>query len=155
MVITESLIRRFWKYAHKADGCWLWTGTLRPDGYGVLGLGGRKDGLIRAHRLSWIIRGLDLPDNMIVCHKCDTPPCVNPEHLFIGTHLDNHTDMKLKGRSSAPPVHFGTSNNKAHLIEYNGEIMCLSDWSHRTGVKATTIRARLKSGWSVERSLLK
>jgi len=78
------------------DDCWLWTGTLDKDGYGVMGVGDRK---LRAHRLSWAIHNGPIPLSMCVLHRCDVPGCVNPAHLFLGTQADNMRDMTIKGRS--------------------------------------------------------
>lgn len=96
------LEKRFWKYVDKdgPNGCWLWTGTLRPDGYGVIGRGGRGQGLERANRLSYMIHFGQIPDGMFVCHKCDNPTCVNPEHLFLGSPGDNCHDMVKKKRNA-------------------------------------------------------
>ena len=76
-------------------GCWLWLGSVSPDGYGRVIIGGKK---VLAHRVAWEqVRG-PIPQGMCVCHKCDTPACVNPSHLWLGTHTENMRDMSLKGR---------------------------------------------------------
>jgi hypothetical protein len=77
-------------------GCWPWTGGKKHDGYGILRIFGRHEG---AHRASWILTNGPIDDaSIFVCHRCDNPPCVNPAHLFLGTHLDNMRDMIRKGR---------------------------------------------------------
>lgn len=65
--------------------------------YGQANYKGKK---LKAHRLSWILHYGEIPENMVVCHKCDNPKCVNPEHLFLGTQRDNLKDMKTKGRQN-------------------------------------------------------
>ena len=75
-------------------GCWLWIGSADEDGYGSIYDGRGK----RAHRVAWELFRGDIPHGMQVCHKCDTPACVNPDHLFIGTGLDNMRDKVRKGR---------------------------------------------------------
>lgn len=80
------------------SGCWLWLGQCDSKGYGRISLGGRHGGNTGAHRLSLKIAGVDVPDDMLVCHHCDVPSCVNPDHLFIGTQHDNLVDMVSKGR---------------------------------------------------------
>lgn len=77
------------------SGCWLWIGSASLKGYGILHT---KNGNKGAHRLSWIENYGDIPVGMFVCHKCDTPACINPEHLFLGTVQDNVDDAKNKGR---------------------------------------------------------
>ncbi len=77
------------------SGCWLWTASVISDGYGCL----RSDGRTQyAHRLSYEINTGPIPEGMFVCHKCDTPSCVNPRHLFLGTNQDNIKDSMEKGR---------------------------------------------------------
>lgn len=76
-------------------GCVLWTGCVDRDGYGITSDDGKKT---RAHRAAYRIAKGDIPEKMQVCHKCDTPACVNPDHLFLGTNLDNYEDSLRKGR---------------------------------------------------------
>lgn len=86
------------------SGCWLWTGAIRGDGYGNFTYQGRNHG---AHRVSWAFHHGPIPEGQNVCHKCDTPLCVNPDHLFLGSRSDNMRDMSKKGRgvnfSTLPP----------------------------------------------------
>ena len=79
-------------------GCWLWTGFL--VGHGKFKYAGIKHQrkILKGHRLSWEFHRGVIPRGLHVCHHCDTPPCVNPDHLFVGTNSDNMQDMIRKGR---------------------------------------------------------
>lgn len=78
--------------------CWMWKGPTRGNNnYGSFTVGYRVVSAA-AHRASWALHFGDLPENIEVCHKCDFPKCVNPEHLFLGTHHENMRDMVKKGR---------------------------------------------------------
>lgn len=82
-------------------GCLLWTGAEGLDGYGLFSVFGKT---LRAHRVAWMLWRGPIPQGpgalgVIVCHRCDTPFCVNPDHLFLGTQRDNIRDCIAKGRS--------------------------------------------------------
>ncbi|PCI04596.1 MAG: hypothetical protein COB78_09905 [Hyphomicrobiales bacterium] len=92
---------RFWKYVKKSTGnkCWAWTGATDQHGYGKIGVGRRipKQDL-KAHRLSYEMRFGPIQNGNVICHACDNPNCVNPNHLFEGTQKDNMQDASRKGR---------------------------------------------------------
>lgn len=95
---TESAdaIARFWAKVDKSGECWIWTAGRDRDGYGCAHFS-RKP--IRAHRASWILTNGSIPDDKpCVLHRCDNPPCVRPDHLWVGTTDDNNKDMAAKGR---------------------------------------------------------
>lgn len=91
-------------------GCWLWIGGVNSDGYGAW----KAHGETRAHRASWVLHNGVVPPGMHVLHKCDRPNCVNPDHLFLGTHQDNMADLRNKGRAYGAR---GESNYGAKLTE--------------------------------------
>lgn len=92
------LMRRVVK---QPSGCWEWQGARQRMGHGVIGRGRRGEGTVLVHRLSWEVHNGPVPVGMCVCHHCDNPPCVNPDHLFVGTRNDNNQDMMRKGRHAS------------------------------------------------------
>lgn len=105
-------VQRFWEKVQKTDGCWLWLAYKQPRGYGQF----KHQGRMRlAHRFSWELTNGLIPEGECVLHTCDNPACVNPEHLFLGTQLDNSLDMYEKGRQAPSPACAGETNGRAKL----------------------------------------
>ena len=104
------LADRLWERVEFTPTCWLWKGATAPMGwYGHLAYRGRH---LAAHRLSWELANGPIPDGLQVLHRCDVPRCVRPDHLFLGSTLDNMGDAALKGR-----MHPGEANGIAKLTE--------------------------------------
>lgn len=95
-----EVIRRFWGRVNRGDGCWEFRGGRTKKGYALFGHSARR---VYAHRFSYeLSTGSPIPEGMLVCHKCDNPPCVRPDHLFVGTAGDNARDAVAKGRMHIP-----------------------------------------------------
>lgn len=93
----KNNIVKFWNNVDKKDnGCWEWKGSKIPTGYGHLNWETCRNAY--AHRVSWILANGEIPDGLCVLHRCDNPPCVNPDHLFLGTMADNIRDRDAKER---------------------------------------------------------
>src|SRR3990167_1003780 len=96
----KSLEGVFLNKVNKTENCWLWTGACDTFGYGHFGkLCPPKVKMVKAHRFSYELHKGKIPEGMCVLHSCDTPPCVNPKHLWLGTKKDNMIDMIKKKRN--------------------------------------------------------
>ncbi len=94
-MLTKENIERFMSHVRISESCWEWIGCIN-HGYGTVGIGGKT---LKAHRVAYEIAYGPIPEGMDICHHCDNPPCVRPDHLFAGTASDNLSDSSSKGRS--------------------------------------------------------
>lgn len=102
------------KCAQNENGCFVWSGKTNPGGYGKMRL--MQEQL--AHRVSWVVTNGPIPEGRDVLHKCDNPPCCNPDHLFLGTDEDNAKDRKNKGRNGKGP-----GPNTEHWISLRAQVL--------------------------------
>lgn len=130
MTLTANHVALFYKYASPEPntGCWLWTGPIDGGPHGRPRLGSGKRHI--AARVAWIIYRGPIPVGFLVCHHCDNGMCVNPDHLFLGTHADNTADMLAKGRWSKRS---GSLNTRARLRDEDVEVL---RWLVANGIPA-------------------
>ena len=143
-----------------ADGCWRWMGA-HVSGYGNVWWHGRAR---RAHRVAWELTNGAIGDGQNVLHRCDNPPCCNPEHLFLGTQAENNADRQMKGRSrrlfKAGPGHPATMRSgerhwQARLTdadvsairEARNQDVGLTVLAEKYGVHKTTVSRVARGVW--------
>lgn len=124
-------MKRFWDKVDKADECWLWTAGKNSDGYGVFKLDGKSVG---SHVVSYVLANGDVPNGIEVCHTCDNPPCVHPDHLWLGTRKDNAQDSALKGRNSHGEKHHTSKLSDVQVQQILKDNRPLSDIANDYGV---------------------
>ena len=144
-IMRTDLFMRFWKKCkiNNENDCWEWQSEKTGKGYGRFNVSiNNKIKHFKAHRISYELCVGTIPPEMMVCHHCDNPCCVNPEHLFLGTNTDNIADMMKKNRQRKGENH---GRNKLSLDEvlyikkypkYHGSGVKLAE---QFGVSATTI----------------
>ena len=119
--ITKLLKEKFEKKVIRQEGCWDWRGCKINGGYGSIRIGYPK---FYAHRISWMIHYGEIPNGLCVLHKCDNPPCTNPDHLFLGTIKDNNLDAISKNRHQT----LGKSGEKNHMSKLTKkQVLCIRD----------------------------
>lgn len=131
---------RFWALVQKTEGCWLWVGARTgPYGKILLWTGpGTPRRYRRAHRVVWELTHGPIPAGLLVCHRCDTPLCVNPDHLFLGTDADNRRDCANKGRVAKQKL------RQADLDEIRSSSLSCKELTEKYGVSGVHIRRILK-----------
>ncbi len=97
---TDEFINRFWEKVdnREKEECWNWQGAIQSKGYGSVGISKKKSAL--AHRIAYEITNGEIPNGLMVLHKCDNRRCINPNHLYLGTHQDNMKDMVERDRQA-------------------------------------------------------
>ena len=112
----KSTEERFWEKVDKSGDCWEWTAYRDRDGYGQFKINGRD---MLAHRAVMVISGHDVGEST-VCHTCDNPSCVNPDHLYLGTPASNSADMVSKGRSLTGESHPRCKLTESDVLKIRG-----------------------------------
>jgi hypothetical protein len=148
----QTVAERFWE---KVDirtpiECWEWLASISVTGYGTFMLDKKTHG---AHRIAYELHfGTRLTAQEHVCHKCDNPRCVNPHHLFVGTHHSNMRDMKAKGRHKQTPQlgerHWNAKLTAPDIIAIRASALTAAQLAERFGVTDTMIRLiRQRRNW--------
>jgi hypothetical protein len=135
------------------SGCWNWTACKDDHGYGRINT--RSSGKYvywKAHRYAWTMVNGEIPKGMIILHKCDNPPCVNPDHLRIGTYKDNSQDMVQKGRGKI--VHYrGEKHSRARFT--NEQVREMRRLYEHEGLSQSEIGRRYNAAPAVARRIVK
>ena len=127
------------------SGCWLWLGQPLRDGYGTVQWGGRA---MQAHRFSWLALRGQIPSGQLVLHRCDNRICVNPDHLFLGTHLENAIDCMQKNRKPLGERVKGAKLTKADVISIRNSSLKVRELANQFRVAPSLIwRVRAKQSW--------
>lgn len=146
-----TLNRIFARMEIAPNGCHLWTGSKNSYGYGTMYFRGRSRILTR---VIWeIYNGAIRGNHLRVCHSCDTPACVNINHLWIGTQADNVRDSIRKGRFVFNHLKYFNKNLKYYTVD--GKTGYAAELARARGLKPTIVAGRMWRGWSIEEALLK
>lgn len=149
-MLLEKERQRFFSHIEKQpNGCWYWTAAKCSCGYGRVAIKRLWPNSVGAHRVAYMQFIGEIPEGMCVCHTCDTPCCVNPEHLFLGTHQENMDDMVRKGRSRRGSFDHRGNNHAGKTITIDGiQYPSFSAAGRAFGVTCNAIRKRIKLGWA-------
>lgn len=151
----RPLQSRFWEKVDRLHptGCWRWTASKSPNGYGKIIRGGRGTPLVPAHVVSWELAHDPVPAGLCVLHRCDNKLCVNPAHLFLGTKADNAADRDRKGRQSKGSQRWNAKITPTDVLAIrrmaaDGEThQSIADHYHLCRPHVTTIVNRQRWGW--------
>jgi len=138
----KRLTERFWSKVDKRgpDECWEWKPTLNTDRYCTFSIQGRS---YKAHRIAYQLAIGDIPSGLCVCHSCDNPVCVNPAHLWLGTHAENMADMMRKGRQKTwdkdPNTKLTPDDVRAIHRSYRRGLVSMREVGERFGIAARTV----------------
>lgn len=163
-MIEQSSVTAFWAKVEVTSGCWLWNGGRTKAGYGVFrprrdGRRGRMEG---AHRVSYELAHGPPDEAADVCHTCDNPPCVRPEHLFLGTPKENSEDMVRKGRVASGnrtgarkyPERLERGSRRYNATLSEEQVADLVTLRRRTGLSERALAAHFKTSQTVVHGIL-
>jgi hypothetical protein len=141
----EAMKNSFEKFFEKSEGCWIWTGAKKDKmPYGDFVFRGKK---WIAHRVSYHVYKGDIPQKTLVLHLCDNPSCVNPDHLTLGTHLDNHKDMMEKGRNKVEKLSIEQVKEIKILIEQGDSCRSIAKKYSVSNVNISNIKNKKIWSW--------
>ena len=141
--MEQAIIDKFWSRVAKSAGCWAWLAAKTPDGYGQMSISGK---IRYAHRISYELVYGQIQSGAFICHTCDNPSCVRPDHLFLGTHSKNMIDMHIKARASNT-VFWNNPDRVFSLPSVPG------NGSKLTRTQVEEIRARYRTGTITQKAL--
>ena len=140
---SKPLSVRFWSKVQKTDGCWLWTSSCNSNGYGQISSGRGNLRPLAVHRVSWELHNGPIPEDKWVLHTCDVRNCVRPDHLYLGTVLENNRDIVNRGRHymlGHGELRAGTNHASAIL---NWDLVTMIREEHAKGVQVKQLALRL------------
>jgi HNH endonuclease len=134
----KTLEHSFFEKTKRVGDCFIWYGSKFKSGYGRIRIKGK---IYRANRVAFLIKKGEIPNGFCICHSCDNPSCVNPDHLFLGTHKENMDDMSIKTRFYSPL-------NKNQVLEIRKSRLKTKELSNVFSVSIQTIKnIRNKKTW--------
>jgi len=135
----------FWNIIDRGPSCWEWPFGKDRDGYGKMRVNGENK---RVHRIAYELAIGPIPKNMMVCHHCDNPSCVRPDHLFLGTPKDNAHDMALKGRAIQGEQHHSARISREDVIKIRLDTRPARTIGSDYGISKTAVeRIRKRVTW--------
>lgn len=149
--ILKNIRCKFEKYVVRTRGCWGWKGCIHKSGYAPMNWFGNQQK--NAHIVSWMLHSGPIPDNLLVLHKCDNRSCTNPEHLYLGNHIDNAKDRQERNpvRGSKHPNSRLVESDIPKILDYVKSGMIQEKIAKMFGISQTTVsRIKLGNSWNKE-----
>ena len=141
----KTIAERFWVKVDKSGECWIWTACKNPAGYGMLSMSAHGKSTQLAPRVSWELHHGPIFGAAQVLHKCDTPACVKPAHLFLGTPADNATDKATKGRAHS------TAGEKSGMAKLDDQEVA---WIKRIAATGKLTQRRIAKMFKVDHTTI-